>query len=271
MKNEIKIFFTALMFYTRIPCPSWVDHSPDYLNKATKYFPFIGWIVGLISAITFFISQFFFPIEIAILLSMLASIWTTGAFHEDGLADVCDGFGGGWTREKILEIMKDSRVGTYGSVGLILALLLKFFSLKFFVESNETILSALNLFDNSSIIPIVISLLVAHPLSRWVASIIVFIGDYAREDENSKSKPIAKNFSKLGFFWASVFGVFPLFVLMPLKFIPFFIFTGISLSFILYRYFKKWLGGYTGDCLGATQQISEIIFYLLMIILWKFI
>ena len=105
MKNEIKIFFTALMFYSRIPCPKDIDHSPEYINKATRYFPLIGWIIGGISFVGFFLSVLLFDSSIAIILSLIAGVLTTGAFHEDGLADVVDGFGGGWTKQRILEIM----------------------------------------------------------------------------------------------------------------------------------------------------------------------
>ena len=90
------------------------------------YFPLIGWIVGGFSALIFWASSFLFPVSISIIFSMIASILVTGAFHEDGFADVCDGFGGGWTKEKILEIMKDSRVGSYGVIGMILMLGTKF-------------------------------------------------------------------------------------------------------------------------------------------------
>ena len=113
MKKEVQIFLTAVMFYTRIPVPSWVNHDADYLNKATKYFPLIGWIVGIIAVLVFVGANYLFNPSIAIIISMAASVLLTGAFHEDGFADVCDGFGGGWTKEKILMIMKDSRVGAY--------------------------------------------------------------------------------------------------------------------------------------------------------------
>ena len=127
MKKDIRILFTAILFYTRIPCPSSTDHSPDYINKATRYFPFIGWIVGAISFSVYWLSAQIFDTNIAVTLSMLAGVMTTGAFHEDGLADVYDGFGGGWTKGKILDIMKDSRVGAYGVIVLIFSFALKYF------------------------------------------------------------------------------------------------------------------------------------------------
>ena len=118
IKEEIKIFFTSLMFYTRLPCPSYIDHSENYLNKATRYFPLIGIIVGTISFILFWIFNQIFNVEISIIIAIATGILITGAFHEDGFADTFDGFGGGWTKEKILEIMKDSRIGAYGAISL---------------------------------------------------------------------------------------------------------------------------------------------------------
>src|SRR6476660_1907869 len=99
MKRQLRIFFTALMFYTRIPCPKNIDHNTDYLNKASRYFHLVGWIVGSVAFGAFCLFNYLIGPEIAVLLSMIASILVTGAFHEDGFADVCDGFGGGWTKE----------------------------------------------------------------------------------------------------------------------------------------------------------------------------
>ncbi|MBS1564845.1 MAG: adenosylcobinamide-GDP ribazoletransferase, partial [Bacteroidetes bacterium] len=98
MKKEWRIFLTAVMFMTRIRVPASIDHRPEYLQQAPRYFPVIGWIVGGISVLTFLFFNKFFSENIALLASMIAGILTTGAFHEDGFADVCDGFGGGWTK-----------------------------------------------------------------------------------------------------------------------------------------------------------------------------
>ena len=105
MKKELRIFFTALMFYTRIPCPKWVDHSQEYLNKATRYFPLIGWLVGVVNVLIIYACSFIFPISICAIMALATSVLLTGAFHEDGFADVWDGFGGGWTKHQILEII----------------------------------------------------------------------------------------------------------------------------------------------------------------------
>lgn len=268
MKKELHIFFTALLFYTRIPCPKNIDHNPDYLNKASRYFPLIGWIVGGISFVVYFISSILFSYEIAIILSMIAGILTTGAFHEDGFADVCDGFGGGWTKEKILIIMKDSAIGAYGAIGLVLLFVLKFQSLGLSIQDIQQ----LELKVNNAPFFVLLLFIVAHSLSRLAAVSIVFTHKYSREDASSKSKPIAQSYSWKEVLGAFVFGLLPLLLLscfqwqMLLVLFPVFI-TRIFLA----RYFQKWIDGYTGDCLGATQQVCEVVFYLSIIALWKFI
>ncbi|HTB05933.1 MAG TPA: adenosylcobinamide-GDP ribazoletransferase [Bacteroidia bacterium] len=251
MKKEIRVFFTALMFFTRIPCPKWVDHSEEYLNKSSKYLPFIGWIVGGISGLVYFLCSYVLPHPIAILLSMAASIMVTGAFHEDGLADVCDGFGGGWTKEKILLIMKDSRIGAFGAIGIVMALLIKYTSIVSFSVEKPII--------------VVCVLIIGHSISRFAAITFLVTHEYARDDANSKSKPLATKLSNGGLVAAFIFGVLPLvafstylkeYNLMSLI-LPVYI-----TKMLLGRFYKKWIGGYTGDCLGATQQICEVVFYL---------
>ncbi|PWK17302.1 cobalamin-5'-phosphate synthase [Arcicella aurantiaca] len=262
MKNELRIFFTALMFYTRIPCPSNTDHSPDYINKATRYFPFIGWIVGGISFIVFALCSFLFEVEIAVVFSLIAGILCTGAFHEDGFADVFDGFGGGWTKIKILEIMKDSRIGAYGGIAIGFLLILKILVL-------IKLLAKIASNDYLTIFLIFVSY---HALARLTAINIVFNSEYAREDETSKAKPIAKGHTSVEIVGAYTFGLIPLVIL---GFINPLLLMVILPLFLLYayanRYFKKWLGGYTGDCLGATEQFGEIVVLLTYLVLWKYI
>jgi adenosylcobinamide-GDP ribazoletransferase len=265
MKKELHIFFTALMFYTRIPCPKNIDHHPDYLNKASRYFPLIGWIVGTISFSVYYLSASVFTSEIAIIFSMIAGILTTGAFHEDGFADVCDGFGGGWTKEKILVIMKDSAIGAYGAIGLVLLFLLKFRALSDVLYQSEIV-------NFQSSIKNLLLFVAAHSVSRLAAVSIVFTHNYSREDASSKSKPIAQSYTWREVLGALFFGLLPLFILsffhwqLLLALIPVFL-----TRFFMARYFQKWIDGYTGDCLGATQQVGEVVFYLSIIALWKFI
>lgn len=253
MKKEIKIFFTALMFFTRIPCPKWVDHAPDYLTKSSRYFPLVGIIVGGIGALVYYASAFIFPHPIALLLSMASTMLATGAFHEDGLGDMCDGFGGGWTKEKILLIMKDSRTGTYGIVGLFSVLALKFASLYYM---------------DPKIIPLV--LIAGHSLSRFAASTLLYTLDYVRDDDQSKAKPAAQKMSTVSLFVGGLFGIAPL-VLFFNYFVFLVLLPVFAIRWRLGRFFFKWIGGQTGDCGGATQQLCEVVFYLSLLALWKFI
>lgn len=253
------------MFYTRIPCPKNINHDPDYLNKATRYFPFIGWIVGSVSFLAFSLFSLFLSTETAVILGMIASILTTGAFHEDGFADVCDGFGGGWTKEKILMIMKDSAIGAYGAIGLVLLFLLKFKLLSESILIYQTDIPV-------SVFQIYLLFISAHSLSRLAAISIVFTHQYSRDDASSKSKPIAKNYSWKEVFGSFFFGLIPVFALsyfnykILLALIPVFL-----TRYYLARYFQKWIDGYTGDCLGATQQVCEVIYYLSILFVCKFI
>ena len=277
MKKQLDIFFTALLFYTRIPCPKNIDHNPEYLNKASRYFPLIGWIVGVVCFGVYYLALTMFTVEIALILSMIAGILTTGAFHEDGFADVCDGFGGGWAKDKILAIMKDSAIGAYGAVGLVLLFLLKFQSLVQIIDKVQKCDTGLTMCrgsfqDGILNYSILLLFVVAHSVSRLAAISIVFTAKYVSEDALSKSKPVAQRYS-----WHEVAGAF-FFGLLPLVVLSFFqwqlvlsLVPIIITRFFLVRYFQKWIGGYTGDCLGATQQIVEIVFYLSIIGIWKFI
>ena len=263
MKQELRLFFTALQFYTRLPIPAWIGYSPEDMNKSTRYLPLIGWIVGFISCVFLLLGSFLIDLSTGIILSMISSILLTGAFHEDGFADACDGFGGGWTKEKILEIMKDSRVGTYAVVGLILLLGLKF-----------SLLKALIPFIQNQPVLVLLTLISAHALSRLMAATMIFTNDYVRFTNDSKSKPVAEVGSKNTLLIAAIFAFIPLLTLcfllnqpVLLLVVPFLYLIKIMLA----RYFTKWIGGYTGDCLGTTQQVCEIGFYIFTAILWKFI
>jgi adenosylcobinamide-GDP ribazoletransferase len=258
MKKEWQLFLTAVMFYTRIPVPSSIDHAADKLNQATRYLPFIGWITGAVMIALLYALSFVAPLTICILLSLVMGIWLTGAFHEDGFADMCDGFGGGWTKEKILDIMKDSRVGTYGMLGLMLLMLTKFFSLQ-----------ALPLEK------IILAIAVAHPLSRLTAVTIIYTHNYVRENEDSKAKPLAKGITTPSLIVAAFWGLIPFIaVVMYLQHYSLLIILPALLlvRWYMVRLMQKWIGGYTGDCLGAMQQVAETIIYLCFCIVeWKYI
>jgi adenosylcobinamide-GDP ribazoletransferase len=251
MKKEIRIFFTAIMFLTRLPVPRTTDHSPEYLREAPRYFPVAGWIVGGISALAFWLFSRFISVDTGIAASMIAGMLATGCFHEDGFADVCDGMGGGWTKEKILLIMKDSRIGAYGAIGLISILATKFLLLK----------------ELTFFIPAVVT---AHSISRLMPVLVMKTGVYAADPDQSKARPLAgSSISGVSLGVAIVVGLAP-FVLLPAYF-PIVIIPALVVTYGMYRWFFKWIGGYTGDCLGAIQQVTEITVYLCCILLWRYL
>ncbi|WP_431166524.1 adenosylcobinamide-GDP ribazoletransferase [Tenacibaculum halocynthiae] len=253
MKKQIHYFLTAVLFFTRIPCPNWVDHSPEILNKSSRYFSLVGILVGSIASLSYFITSFLFTPDIAIILSMITSIWITGAFHEDGFADVCDGFGGGWTKEKILLIMKDSRLGTFGVSGLVFILALKFLALYHLQDLS---------------INFIIVIISGHSISRFIATLLLYTHEYVRDIDSSKVKPTTQQMSTKSLIISGVFGILPL--LFFQKNIIFLALLPLLVTFLyMGRFFKKWIGGQTGDCAGALQQVSEVIFYLSILSLWK--
>lgn len=252
LQQEWDAFLTAVMFFTRIRVPSRIGHSPEMLNHASRHFPLVGFLVGAVGALCTWSALQLYPLTIAALIGMLATLWMTGAFHEDGLADMLDAFGGGYTRARTLEIMKDSRLGTFGTVALCLALGLKWTCL---VSMKQPWM----LFGG---------LCAAHAWSRAVAISVVESLDYAREDADSKSKPLATSLGKAGLTWAAITGMAPLLLLAYQLRSPFLLLavpiTLAARQFLIWR-FRVRLGGYTGDCLGATQQIAEGLCYLVFI------
>jgi adenosylcobinamide-GDP ribazoletransferase len=247
MKKQITWFLTAVMFYTRIPVPGSLEFSNENLNRATRYFPLIGWMVGGIGAAVFYGLSFLFPPELAVFLSMLATIFATGAFHEDGFADFCDGFGGGYTREKIFSIMKDSRIGTYGTVGLIGMLGTKFLALQ-------------------ALPPVMIPLILiaGHAFSRLMPVMIIFTSRYSREDELSKTKPIGKRGKTSDLMIAIVIAFLPA-AFFPWQLMAEVIPLALVITWLFKKYTERKIGGYTGDCLGALQQMIEVLFYLCLL------
>lgn len=260
-QKEINIFFTSLMFFTRIPVPSFKNYDESDLNKCTRYFPLVGILVGAISFFAFYCSAFLFPISISVIFSLLAGVLVTGAFHEDGFADCFDGFGGGWSKSKILDIMKDSRLGTYGTVALIFLFLLKFFALSTLVERFQ---------DNW--LSIFLIFITYHSLARLTGISVSFLLPYSREDENSKSKPLAKSFSWKEVVGSMIFGLLPFCFLIADISIYFLAAIPVLVLLILYSkyYFNKWIEGFTGDCLGCVEQFAEVFILLTGIAVCKF-
>lgn len=242
LRRELEYFFGALRFFTRLPVPAWVGHSAAALNHSARYFPLVGVLVGGLAAAAYALAGLVWPKSLALLLAFAATLLVTGAFHEDGWADAIDGLGGGWTRERILEIMKDSRLGSYGAIALVMLLLTRFVAL---LETEAAL--------------VVPALVAGHALSRLCATLVMHRLDYAREE--GKAKPLATRIAPGELALAALCGLAPLLLLPPAAAA-----TGVALALAatlwLGRLFHRWLGGYTGDCLGATQQLAEVAFYL---------
>ncbi|MCA6448544.1 MAG: adenosylcobinamide-GDP ribazoletransferase [Chitinophagaceae bacterium] len=274
IKHNAHLFLTAIMFLTRIPVPKNLPHSYTHLQGSARYFSWVGICIGAAAAIAFFLTHLFFSTALAIILSMITTLLITGAFHEDGLADCFDAFGGGWSKEQILTIMKDSRLGTYGVIGIVGAL-----SLKYII-----------LFDLAIKVPalqITFIFITAHAFSRMMAVTVMQQLSYVQDIDISKSKPLANQKLRTGEIIVVTLGAaIPLatflFYLSPQPLlinpssiikIPYRLCLLLAPAFLLryvaVRFFKKWIGGYTGDCLGATQQICEIGFYIGCLLLWK--
>jgi adenosylcobinamide-GDP ribazoletransferase len=252
MLQQLRLFLTSIQFFTRIPVPEWVGHSTAQLDQASRYFPATGFVVGGLAAAVWWFAAQILPSNIALILSMTAGILVTGAFHEDGLSDFVDGFGGGYTPEKILTIMKDSHVGAYGVIAIVLALLLKF-----------TVLHQLSTYSFTLTLNILVA---AHVISRLLAASLIYTQRYVRLEENARAKPVAQSMSDTSFVIALIFGASAVGMLictgMNLQALAGALAAAISMRVYLAALLQKNLGGYTGDCLGAVQQLTEIAFYL---------
>ena len=246
---QLKLFLLALSFYTRVPCPQTLDYKQQ--PQAAVYLPLIGWLIGGITALSFYLADLLWPQTTAVIVALVTGIFLTGAFHEDGFADVCDGFGGGWGKQRILEIMKDSHIGVYGVLGFLLIFLLK-------ISLLGGMLAAA--------VPLV--LLAGHSVSRLPPLLLMWRYDYARNNDSKAAGAVYKpNLQELVV--ATVIALLPLILLPALCVLA--IIPVLGVNWFLGRYFHRHIGGYTGDCLGASQQVAEIVFYLSVSALWIFI
>jgi adenosylcobinamide-GDP ribazoletransferase len=246
--HQVRLFFIALQFFTRLPIPRWVGFDADWLHHASRYFALVGVVVAAITSAVYACASWLLPQSVAVLLSTISGIYLTGAFHEDGFADACDGFGGGTTAERVLEIMKDSRIGAYGAIGIGLLLALKCVALVYL--PTQAVIAAL---------------LIAHPLSRAASSALIWRLDYVRAE--GKAKPLAHRMSTAELLIAAATAAVPMLALGYAGWLPWYgIFAGMAAAALatlwLSKIFLRRIGGYTGDCLGAVQQVAEVAFYL---------
>jgi adenosylcobinamide-GDP ribazoletransferase len=243
--HELRLVGVALQFLTRLPVR--VGYDPQWLNDSARHFPLVGACVGAAGAVVLWAAALLFPQAIAVGLSMAATVWLTGAFHEDGLADTCDALGGAVSRERALEIMKDSRIGTYGAVGLVFVLGLK-----------AAALTALAPWWAAA------ALVLGHTVSRAAAVSLIRFLPYAGDVAQAKAKPLARRVSGAGL---SVAIGWPL--LMAAALVAWWpdVWPVVASSLLVVvigaaacaRWFHRRLGGITGDTLGATQQLTELL------------
>lgn len=243
IRLEIRRLLAAVQYFTRLPVPSWVGHSQGLLDDAARYFPAVGLLVGSIAALVLVVAGQLWAWPVAVVLSMITSVMVTGAFHEDGLADAADGLGGSFGRARALEIMKDSRIGVFGAAALVFALLLKFATLAALPAATAAF-----------------ALIAGHAASRLGGVFVMATLPYVRDEGDSRSKPLVQRISPTSIWVASVT---PLVALLPLGWKALTAALGAAIATVLWRrYLRRRLGGYTGDCLGAVQQLGECAFYL---------
>ncbi|WP_201618177.1 adenosylcobinamide-GDP ribazoletransferase [Psychrobacter urativorans] len=254
IQYEWRLLLVATQFLTRIPVPQFTHYEPQWLHQSSRHFPAVGLLVGLLCALVFWLASSLFNPLVAAVMSTAFSIKLTGAFHEDGLADTCDGLGGGLTRERTLTIMKDSRLGTYGTLGLVSALLLK-----------------ITLLASMPLSVALVALIIGHCASRLLSISLITMLPYGGEVEHAKAKPMAQQMTPLQGLISSVW----LLVGMGLAMILFpdtirqigighwllALVLALVATDYMRRLLRRRLQGYTGDGLGATQQLSEVAIY----------
>lgn len=251
LNNHIHYFLNAWVFFTRFPGPVNAFYTTQYQKKAILYFPVIGLLTGGLAAILLSVLMYIFTLEIAVVMGLIFCVIITGGLHEDGFADFCDGFGASGQKDKILTIMKDSGTGAYAVMGLTGIHFLKVFALS---DSDPFYL------------PFII--IAGHSTSRFMAMLPVFYLDYVSA---YKTKAHAYVY-KMPWYYL----IMPLLTaLLPFLYLDLqhllILPVLLLLTIFMNQYFYSKIGGYTGDCLGALQQINETVFYLFTgSVLWNY-
>ncbi|WP_309646155.1 adenosylcobinamide-GDP ribazoletransferase [Phenylobacterium sp.] len=242
MPRQLLLFLCAVQFLTRLPVPTLKGFEADWISRAARYFPLVGLFIGAACAVVFWAASQVWSGWLPALLAIAAGVLITGAFHEDGLADTADGLGGGADRAKRLAIMKDSRIGTYGALALGLGLALKAAAL--------------------ALMPPVLgawALIAAHGAGRGAAVLVMRLLPYVGAPRASKWKPAPVGLSLGEVLTAVVFAGLPL-AISP----DGVVFHGLALGALLVLPLalaaRRLVGGYTGDVLGAIEQVFEIGF-----------
>jgi adenosylcobinamide-GDP ribazoletransferase len=252
MPRQIGLFLAATQFLTRLPTPSLTEAAAKSLSESARYFSLVGVLIGSLNVGLWWLWTRWLPGGIAIGLMMAASLLITGALHEDGFADVCDGFGGAASRDRVLAIMKDSRIGAYGAMGIVMMLGLKWMTLAAIPPADFCVM-----------------VVGAHMMSRWCASGLIWRLHYVRADADAKSAPFADSLNAREWLLSGALGLLGM---IPIVLVsapasesrwPAVLaaaMAALGLAAIAGAYFHRRIGGYTGDCLGAVQQLSELAF-----------
>lgn len=256
----LRHYLLAVQYFTRVPVKGplagWVGFTPDMLRASAPHFPGVGWLVGMTACVAFAVLSLGLPDNpltplAAAVGCTIATVLLTGGFHEDGLADLADGLGGSAERERALEIMKDSRIGSFGVLALVLALAAK--------VSLIAVLAA------RSPGAVMTALLAAHTVSRFWPLVLVYTLPHVGDAGQSKSKPLADRIARGALAVAAAWCLVPL-ALMALAHGTAFAASALAASALalaaMWRLLRRRLQGFTGDGLGATQQVCEIAFYL---------
>jgi adenosylcobinamide-GDP ribazoletransferase len=252
LRTQARAFAAAFTFMTRLPLGPLAAHDLTDLPASAVYFPVVGLVVALVGGAVYTGARSIWSAPIAVLLSMCATVLATGAFHEDALADAFDGFGGGWSREQVLAIMKDSRVGSYALVGVSLVLALKFAALYALAASPASI-------------GVVRALIAAHVVGRWSSVLLIRHCPYVRPasegERPSAGRPFVAGVTPGRFIAATALTLIILNVAVGWSaIVPLVI--SIAVTALAGWYFARRIGGITGDALGAANQIVELAVYL---------
>ncbi|MBQ9676116.1 MAG: adenosylcobinamide-GDP ribazoletransferase [Bacteroidaceae bacterium] len=239
----------TLMFFTRLPFWRIKQVDAEHFKHVVPLWPLAGWLTGGIMVGVLWLAAQVFPLSVAWIIAIIARLLITGCLHEDGLADFCDGMGGGVTRERILLIMKDSHIGTYGVIGLIIYFLLL------------TQMSALPL---SLLCAIVFT---GDVWCKFVSSHIINILPYARKEEEAKNKTVYQRMTALEAFVGAIIGCLPFVLFLPKHYWPALL-APVVVFILLVWLMKRRIQGYTGDCCGALFLISELVFLLVCLSLF---
>jgi adenosylcobinamide-GDP ribazoletransferase len=265
LRHQALLFVVAVQFLTRLPTPTLRNYQAQWLSSSARYFPLVGVLVGILNVVAWRLAGRVLPAAVAVGLMLAVSLLVTGAFHEDGFADACDGFGGGVTAERVLDIMKDSRIGAYGAIGIFMMLGLKW-----------TVLTAMPV----AALPLMV--VSAHMVSRWCATALIWRLPYVRTAVGAKAKPFARGLRGGDWLLSGALGAgavictavalsavagmtpgssgAPAMALLPLDACGAALLAAAVITWVAAVYLRQRIGGYTGDCLGAVQQLSELGF-----------